>query len=223
MGRGGHVSTLRSDAARNRRALIEAARTAFGRNGLDTPLDEIARQAGIGNATLYRHFSTRQALVAAVYGEAMTEILAAAEAALEVADPWEGFAAYVRFVCRLQAENRGLADLLIRRFETEPDIEQLRERAAQAVERVVRRAKEAGTLRDDFAPEDFTMLLMSNAGLVYRAGDAGPTASARVVSFLLDGLRREAASGAPPSPGRKALRDAMASFGRRPGAAVAAR
>src|SRR3954468_19127850 len=87
---------LRADAARNRQAIVDAARTVFAEHGLDAPLDEIARRAGTGNAPLYRRFPTRCDLVAAVFADRMVEHRDAVEAALAVDDPWDGFAAYVR-------------------------------------------------------------------------------------------------------------------------------
>jgi AcrR family transcriptional regulator len=202
---------LRADAARNRRALIDTARETFGRRGLDAPLDEIARQAGIGNATLYRHFPTRQDLIAAVYADAVHDIVAACDRALEEPDPWAAFAGHVMFVCRLQAESRGLADLLTTRINTVPELERLRARAYRGFERLADRAKDNGSLRHDFQPEDLAVLMMANAGLIHRTATEAPRAWTRLVSFVLDGLRQEAAVGeAPPSPGLRAVRAAMA-------------
>jgi len=206
------VLSLRADAARNRLALIEAARATFGRRGLDAPLDEIARTAGIGNATLYRHFPSRQALVGAVYADTLADILQACDRALALDDAWQGFASHVEYVCRLQADNRGLADLLTRHIDAEPAIERLRQRAYEAFVRIADRAKRSGELRADFQPEDLSLLLMANAGLIHRTADAAPGAWARFVAFVLDGLRNGSArTVAPPSPGRQAIRAAMAS------------
>src|SRR3978361_2560967 len=84
--------TLRADAARNREAIVEAARAVFAEHGLDAPLDEIAKRAGTGNATLYRRFPTRGDLVAAVFADRMAEHLDAVQAGLADEDPWRGFA-----------------------------------------------------------------------------------------------------------------------------------
>src|SRR3954454_19562531 len=94
---------LRADAARNRSALVEAAREVFAEQGLDAPLDEIARRAGTGNATLYRRFPTRTDLLAAVFAERMVEQLHAVEAGLANPDPWDGFASYVETVGAMQS------------------------------------------------------------------------------------------------------------------------
>jgi AcrR family transcriptional regulator len=104
-------STLRADARRNREAILAAARRAFAERGLQTSLDEIAKQAGVGSGTLYRHFPTRDDLVVAVFTERMAENVALVEEAQHQADPWEAFAGYIRSTCRAQAADKGLADL----------------------------------------------------------------------------------------------------------------
>ena len=85
----------------------------FSEHGLDASLDEIARRAGVGNATLYRRFPTRQDLIAAVFADRKATQVDLAERALENADPWSGFVEYVTAVCELQSTNRGLGELLV--------------------------------------------------------------------------------------------------------------
>src|SRR3954468_18341900 len=101
--------TLRADAARNREAIVEAAREVFAEHGLDAPLDDIARRAGTGNATLYRRFPTRGDLIAAVFAERMLEHLDAVQRALTDPDPWAGFASYIQAATAMQARDRGIA------------------------------------------------------------------------------------------------------------------
>ena len=103
------VVTLRADAARNRQAIVEAARAVFAEQGLDAPLDEIAKRAGTGNATLYRRFPQRADLVAAVFADRMAEHVAAVEAGLADDDPWRGFASYIEAVGAMQARDHGIA------------------------------------------------------------------------------------------------------------------
>src|SRR3954447_3263151 len=102
---------LRADAARNRAAIVEAARVVFAEHGLDAPLDDIAKRAGTGNATLYRRFPQRADLVAAVFAERMAEHVDAVQAGLADDDPWNGFAGYIQAVGAMQARDLGLADL----------------------------------------------------------------------------------------------------------------
>ncbi|MGD9794137.1 MAG: TetR/AcrR family transcriptional regulator [Acidimicrobiia bacterium] len=203
------TNDLRSDAVRNREALLEAAREVFAEMGLNAPLDEIARRAGIGNATLYRRFPTRADLVHAVFAERMREHLDAVAEALEIADPWDGFVAFVHALCLMQVRDRGIADLVTMDLSTAPEIERSRSEALQGLHELAERAQDAGALRLDFTPEDVVVILMANAGLVRNAHEAGPKASARLVHLLLDGLRSASATDGPRPPSRQVMRRAM--------------
>jgi AcrR family transcriptional regulator len=210
-------SRLRADAVRNRLALVRAARAVFGERGLEAPLDEIARRAGVGNATLYRHFPTRCELVAAVFADTLHDVVAATERALSMPDAWTGFTTHVTFLCALQATDRGLADLLITSMGGAPELEALRARASDGFKRITERAKDAGALRRDFQPEDLVLLLMANAGLVHRTATTAPTSWRRLLSYTLDGLSTAAAAAAvpaAPSPGQGAIRLAMVDLAR---------
>jgi AcrR family transcriptional regulator len=200
--------TLRADAARNREAIVEAARAVFAEQGLDAPLDEIAKRAGTGNATLYRRFPTRGDLVAAVFADRMAEHVAAVEAGLADDDPWNGFASYLQAVGVMQARDRGIADLVTMHVSA-PEIEELRARAYDGLIRLVARAHEAGVLRADFTDQDVVLLLMANAGLVERAHGITAEASARLIALLLDGLRAQAATAGAPSPSAPRVLAAM--------------
>ena len=206
---------LRADAARNRAALVEAARALFAEQGLDAPLDEIARRAGTGNATLYRRFPTRGDLVAAVFAERMAEHLAAVEAGLADPDVWHGFTSYIKAVGVMQARDRGIADLVTMDVSSAPEIERLRTRAYDGVVLLAERARAAGALRADFTTQDVVLLLMANAGLVERADGITAEASARLIHVVLDGLRAEAASEGPAAPSARRTEQAMRRNGER--------
>jgi AcrR family transcriptional regulator len=187
----------------------------FAEHGLDAPLDEIARRAGTGNATLYRRFPTRGDLVSAVFAERMAEHLEAVEAGLADADPWRGFASYVEAVGAMQARDRGIADLVTMGVSDAPEIEALRARAFDGLVRLVRRAHAAGLLRADFTTEDVVVLMMANAGLLERSGDISEAASRRLVHLLLDGFRATAATEGPPAPSARDTARAMRRSGER--------
>lgn len=206
---------LRADAARNRAAIVEAARAVFAEQGLDAPLDEIARRAGTGNATLYRRFPARGDLIAAVFAERMSEHLEAVEAGLAEPDAWRGFAAYVETVGAMQARDRGIADLVTMDVSSAPEIERLRSCAFEGLVRLVERARAAGVLRADFTTEDVVLLLMANAGLIERAHGITAEASARLIHVLLDGFRASAASEGPPTPSARRTQLAMRHNGER--------
>ena len=156
---------LRADATRNRAAIVSAAREAFAELGLEAPLEEIARRADVGIATLYRRFPTRERLVAAALVEKISQYADAARLALAEPDPWDGFAGLVRRICELQANDRGLSDLLSMTLPASEDVEILRSQAHAHVAELVDRAKAAGRLRPDFAAEDLLLLLVANAAV----------------------------------------------------------
>ncbi len=207
--------TLRADAARNRAAIVEAARAAFAEQGLAAPLDEIAKRAGTGNATLYRRFPTRAELIAAVFAGRMTEHVQAVEAGLADQDPWRGFASYFSTVAAMQARDRGIADLVTMDVSSAAEIEQLRARAYGGLVQLVERARAAGALRTDFTDQDVVLLLMANAGLVERAHGIAAEASARLIHVLLDGLRADAATAGVAAPSARRVRAAMRHNGER--------
>lgn len=211
------AGALRSDAARNRRQLIDAACKVFAERGIDAPLDDVARHAGVGIATLYRRFPTRNDLLAAAFEDRMAAHADAIDAALGDADAWHGFCTLVESICVLQAGDRAMKDVLTMTFPAAPGFEEARGRAYQATVELVRRAQVEGSLRPDFVPEDLLLLLMANAGVVSAMGDAAPDAWQRVVAYLLDAFHARSSSGPlpkPPSPRQMAV--ALARLQRRP-------
>jgi len=203
---------LRADAQRNRTALVAAAREVMGNRGLDAPLDVIASVAGLGNATLYRHFPTRRDLVQAVFADQMTRYAAAVERALEEPDPWAAVQGYLMEICALQAENRALADLVTSAEYTD----ETRPVAVAHLLTLLDRARAAGRLRADFVVEDVVLLLLANAGVVRKTAEHAPTASPRLVALLLDGLRAAAATPGPPPPDPTSIARALSGDGTTP-------
>ena len=110
-------------------ASLDAAREVFAEQGLDASTNEIARRAGVGVATLFRRFPTRDDLVAAVFADKMDAYAAAIDDALADPDPWHGFCGYIERVCAMQAEDRGFADVLTMTFPTAKRFEAERNRA----------------------------------------------------------------------------------------------
>jgi AcrR family transcriptional regulator len=189
--------TLRADAERNRGRLIDAAREVFAEHGLDASMNEIARRAGVGAATLFRRFPTRDDLITATFADKMTAYADAIDAALEDPDPWHGFCAYVEEVCRMQADDRAFADVLTVTFPTAKGFEAQRDRSARALAELLERAKATGDLRKDFAHQDIPLVLMANAGVVMGTRDAAPDAWRRFVGYLLQAFAADAAQPLP--------------------------
>jgi AcrR family transcriptional regulator len=195
-------TTLRVDAQRNRELILAAAREVFAERGLDASLNEVARRAGVGVATLFRRFPTRDELIAATFADRMNEYATLIEKALADPDPWHGFCDYVRGICAMQVGDRGFTDLLTQSFPSAKALETQRDQTFHRFTELVNRAKEAGTLRADFVAEDLPMLLMANAGVVAATADAAPQTSPRLVAYLLQAFDARAAEPlpAPPTP-----------------------
>ena len=156
------------------------------RAGPRSPLEEIALRAGVGIGTLYRRFPSRTQLVAAALVDKVTQYAEAAEQALAIPDPWAGFVTYVERICDLQADDRGLSDLLSMALPADEDIERLRRLANDRVAELIGRAKAAGALRQEFASEDLLLLLVAHAAVVHVTREDAPAAGRRFVALMLD-------------------------------------
>jgi AcrR family transcriptional regulator len=150
----------RVDAERNRAALLTAARRVFDERGPDAPLDDIARNAGLANATLYRHFTTRAELIVAVYAEEVAELGALAERLLDASDPDQALADWLRAFVRHVAAKRDLALALPEK----PDGQRGALFAAwhatmhAGAERLLERARAAGAVRSEIRAADLLAL-----------------------------------------------------------------
>src|SRR5271155_5745707 len=109
---GRETRPLRADARRNRDRVLEAARAAFGAEGSDVSLDEIARRAGVGAGTVYRHFPTKEALFEAVVLDRIRELVGEARALSDVPDPGRAFSSFVERLAREGARKRDLVEAL---------------------------------------------------------------------------------------------------------------
>lgn len=191
---------LRCDAERNRSRILLAAHEVFAEQGLDAPMAEVARRAGVGIATLFRRFSSKDDLITATFADTMSDYASAIDAAVADPDPWQGFCRYVQRVCAMQARDRGFTDVLTRTFPKDKSFEADRGRAFRAFAGLIQRAKAVGKLRADFVPEDLVMMLMANAGVISATSNAAPETSARLVAYLLQACSAGAAQPLPVPP-----------------------
>lgn len=198
----------RADAARNRRALLDAAVRVFAEEGIDAPLDLIARRAGVGDATLYRHFRSRGELISAALEEQVSRYLAAVSAASRAPDPVAGLHECIRTASISQAGNLGAAELLAGADIGDARIEQIRREIRRDLTAIIEAAQETGRLRPDFTPEDVKLILLANIGVIRALGPAGARASARLIALVTDGLSA-AATPAPPPLTERALTAAL--------------
>lgn len=207
---------LRSDAERNRDRILAAARRRYATDGINVAMAAIARDAGVGIATLFRRFPARQDLIAAVFADTMDSYAAAIATALADPDPWHGFTEYIRTVCAMQAADRGFAEVLTMTFPTANALEAKRTEAYAGFSELIGRAKAAGRLRPDFTAEDLVLLLMANAGVIAATRDAVPDAWRRLVGYLLQAFAVHEPDSLPPAPEPTALYRAMIRLSRDP-------
>ncbi|SDZ39152.1 DNA-binding transcriptional regulator, AcrR family [Amycolatopsis xylanica] len=209
---------LRRDAELNRRRIITSARVVFGQRGLDATLDDIAHHAGLGVGTVYRRFPSKEHLVEAMFAERLEEVRLVAEEALLNPDPWDGFANFVWTIVGLQAEDRGLREVMLSNAFGHAQVAEAKERMIPVCTELVERAKASGKLRADFAPTDLPLITLMIGSVAEYTQLAEPGLWKRSLGLLLDGLR-----GAPGAPSElahepldtEALDNAMCSWRKR--------
>ncbi|MEU4408924.1 helix-turn-helix domain-containing protein [Streptosporangium sp. NPDC023963] len=194
------TSGLRVDALHNRNRILEAAREAFATLGLGVPMAAIARRAGVGMATLYRRFPTRESLITEVFADQLSACVSVVDDALADPDPWRGFRTVIEKVCAMQAADRGFTAAFLTAFPDAVDHERERARAEQGFAELTRRAKAAGRLRADFEPADLVMVLMANNGIVAESTEDTLMASRRLVAYLLRSFQVDPPDRAAPLP-----------------------
>jgi AcrR family transcriptional regulator len=177
----------RHDSLRNRERLLAAAKAAFSERGADAPLEDIARRAGVGIGTLYRHFPSRAALLAAVYRREVEQLGAAADRLLAERRPGDAFEAWLHQLVDYIATKRVIAPAL----QTSPDegsaLAASGPTIAAAIHRLADAAAASGDIRPDLTQDDLQRLL---AGVAIGYDQPGWAASARrLISILMAGLR----------------------------------
>jgi AcrR family transcriptional regulator len=190
---------LRRDAQRNRQLLLAAATEVFSEQGLDASLDEIARRAGVGNATLYRRFPTREDLYEALFAEAGDVIRQLGDRALAIEDAWTAFVTYLEGLCEFATTNRPVCDLMLAGFPEPPSVTEGRLRSEATLHELVLRAQRQGSLRTDLTTEDIGVALCSVQLLMPATVPVAPHAWRRHLALILDGLRSQARSTLPAS------------------------
>ena len=194
------------DARQNRDRIVASARETFAADGLGVSMTAIARRAGVGVATLYRRFPTKDDLVREVFAEQLEACAGEVHRAAEDPDPWRGFCRVVEKLCEMQARDRGFSAAFLTAFPDVVPVDEMRARAEEAIAGVVARAKATGALRPDFTPDDLTLVLMANNGLVADSVDAAVAASRRLVAYFLQAFQ---ARDPLPPPVPLGLRDAL--------------
>ena len=182
----------RRDAERNRQKLLDAGREVFAEDP-GAPFEEIARRAGVGIGTPYRHFPTRDALVEVIYAEHMDEVLAAAEEAADAENAWDGLVAFLERALELQARNLPLRGVFLRPG-ADAALAECPRLIRPVLARLVARGREQGLVRDDFTLGDLSLALWSFAPIFEATSGVAPGVWRRHLQILLDGMRPAAAT-----------------------------
>jgi AcrR family transcriptional regulator len=193
----------RSDAVRNRERVLEAAKAVFSAGGPDASLEAVARCAGVGIGTLYRHFPTREALFEAVYRREVEQLGELAEQLKDAADPLDALRRWLRSTVEFVATKKGMSAALALAAYGSAELKKYSsDRLTNAVGSLLDHAVAAGDVRSDVSPEDLIRVLV---GMCYMHDQPGwQSTVSRLLDVFLDGLR------APDGQNRRARAQAIA-------------
>jgi AcrR family transcriptional regulator len=192
---------LRADARRNREAVLAAARKRFAKCGLECQMEDIARTAGVGVGTVYRHFPTKGDLIAALVADRFERLAARATEALAEDDPWQAFCDLMRFSAELQVRDRALSEII----SSQPQLGQHEAVASGLVDtttELIAKAQEAGEMRNDAVIEDVPTLICGLGAVTAGSGNMPELNWERYVEIMLDGLRAPGVNKLPPPRAR---------------------
>ena len=182
------VRKLRADAIRNRERVLEAAKAVFSAGGPEASLEAVARKAGVGIGTLYRHFPTREALFEAVYRREVQQLSELAEALKSEADPVDALRRWLRSNVEFVATKKGMSAALALAVQSSSELTAFSfDRLSKAVGALLDRAVAAGEIRADISPED---VLRALVGMCYLHDQPGwQNSVVRLLDVFVDGLR----------------------------------
>ncbi|MFE7802217.1 TetR/AcrR family transcriptional regulator [Nocardia sp. NPDC057440] len=193
--------TLRSDARDNRERILDEARAVFVTDGLDVPMREIARRAEVGPATLYRHFPTKEMLIAEAFTDQMLACRTLVDEGLADPDPWSGFCLTIEKLCELQARDHGFTAAFMSAYPHAMDFTAIRTASLTGAAELIRRAKDTGRLRPDIGLDDLILMIMANNGIHASTPAARIAASRRFAALMIQAFQTSPASAPlPPAP-----------------------
>jgi AcrR family transcriptional regulator len=184
---------LRADARRNRERIVAVAAQCFAAEGVECQVAEIARRAGVGNATVFRHFPSKQELVAAVVEAKMHDMLGVADEALEMDDADRALRHFVDAMCHLHVADHGLKQMAACQFNGEERLVGLRDALLARLARLVDDGKAAGCVREDAEAVDFAVMINAVASAVQGLEDERPGLYRRYLEIGYAGLRPQGA------------------------------
>lgn len=184
---------LRADAARNLRKLLDAARQTFAERGLAASIDEIAKRAGVGKGTVFRHFPTKEHLIAAILTDRLEEVLRLGRDLLEGQDACAALYEFMRAGAEMQAQDRGFFEAIWKEGFLEQEVHETKQRLVEVTGALLARAQEQGAVRDDVTTEDVLMLECASVQAAAPFHAQAPQLWRRYLDLAFDGLRTQAA------------------------------
>lgn len=192
---GGEIKTevrpLRADAVRNREKILAAAAVLFAERGLEVSLDDVAHEAGVGVGTLYRRFADKEALVEALFENAVQEIVSLAVRANAAQNSWDGLVWFLEQVLQRQCANRGLRDVVVGTSYGQVRIAEAKRRIVPSISALIKRAQHDGYLRRDVVDADFPILESMISSIGTMTSISSPDLWRRYLTIILDGLAAE--------------------------------
>ncbi|MFD9881268.1 TetR/AcrR family transcriptional regulator [Streptomyces alboflavus] len=191
---------MRADARRNHHRLLSEARTAFAEHGTDTSLEDVARRAGVGIGTLYRHFPTRHALLSAVFEDAVSDLLTRSRDLLDAPQPCTALVEWLRAIITHAGEYRGLAHALMSASRDDSSaLARCSRPMREAGTELLERAQSSGAVREGVSIDD--LLQLTNAiALAAEESPDDPELADRLLTLTLRGLKAEPGGRAGQSP-----------------------
>ena len=182
-------TALRADAARNLELILEAAEEAFAEKGHDACVADIATRAGVGQATIFRRFETKDDLISAVFARKIEQVVAAAETAARKRRAWDGLLDFMGVVSELHRRDRGFFEGMAHELLEDEQIAERKQAIHAIVSELVERAKAEGDLRGDISTDDIPALCSAAAQAGSMGPNAGPRATKRLLAVMTDGMR----------------------------------
>jgi AcrR family transcriptional regulator len=179
---------LRRDAERNRQRILDAARELFAEEGLGVTLNDIAHHAGVGVGTVYRRFPDKTQLIEELFEQRLEDLVSLASRALDDPDPWQGLRTFLRQALELQANDRGVKDLITASTRGLERVAQIRSRMMPIGVELIRRAQEAGQVRSDIAAADLPVVQLMLSTLIDASRDVSPELWRRYLGIITRGL-----------------------------------
>lgn len=202
-----HSKPLRVDAERNRQKILDAASDLFAQRGLGVTLNDIAHHAGVGVGTVYRRFPDKNQLIDGLFEQRVQEMVALLNEAALDPDPWHGISSFLERGLELQASDRGLKELITGMPDGLERVSRIRDRLLPLGSDLVRRAREAGQLREDIEPQDLPIVQLMLTTVIDAARDVDPDLWRRYLGIVLRGLSAQSDRVAPLQPGPMPIED----------------